>query len=294
MDELASEIMQDAVVQADIQTSRASMGDLRNGLHSGIELHHARTKLHYPVTDAMRERSARYAEELRRIWLAMEPGWTYGASEGRLDMNRVFAATSDEELESAYSSWDEGKQHSSKTTGVIVADESSSMNHWVLDDKRRQIGKRGLLSAMNIWEIKKACEELDVQLAVLTYDSTYRLLYDLDEKVDPDKFAYPHNDGGTRPEGAITEARRILSQTDDPGKFLIVLSDGEWYRNSVTEDSLASMEDVVKSAGLIGYGADQTWSYENSFDIVRRSSGDMFGLMSETVTTIMSRNLESW
>ena len=294
MDELASEIVQDAAVQADIQTSRSSMGDLRNGLHSGIAVHPARNQKHYDVTDAMRARSARYAEELRRIWLAMEPGWTYGASEGRLDMNRVFAATSDEEMEYAYSSWDEGKQHNSKATGVIFADESQSMSYSVYNKDRVAIGRRDLLSAMNIWEIKNACREVDIRLAVITYDIDYRLLYDLDEEVDPDKFAYPKNGGGTQPRGAIVEARRILSQTDDPGKFLIGLSDGDWNRDKEVDDSLASLEDVVKAIGLIGYSSDQRWSYEGSFDIVRRSSGDMFGLMSEVVTTIMSRNLEGW
>lgn len=297
MDELASEIVQDAAVQADIQTSRNSMRDLRNGLHSGVAVHPARSARHYSVTDAMRERSARYAEELRRMWLAMEPGWTYGASEGRLDMNRAFAATSDEEMESVYSSWDEGKQHSSKATGVIFADESSSMDGWVCNEKGERIARRGLLSAMNIWEIKNACREVDIRLAVITYDSTHRLLYDLDEEVDPDKFAYPNNNGGTNPLESIVEARRILSQTDDPGKFLIGLSDGEWPSNVMIGESLESLEDVVKSIGLIGYTEDSNsgpWSHEKYFDIVRKTTGDMFGLMSETVTTIMSRNLEGW
>ena len=117
MDELASEIVQEAAVQADIQTSRTSMGDLRNGLHSGIAIHPARSQQHFAVTDAMRERSARYAEELRRIWLAMEPGWTYGASEGRLDMNRVFAATSDEELESVLSA---AKEAGAVSAGYVL------------------------------------------------------------------------------------------------------------------------------------------------------------------------------
>jgi hypothetical protein len=294
LDELVSEIVQDAAVQEDIQTSRESMGDTRNGLHSSAPVHRARNADLYPVTDAMRQRSARYAEELRRIWLAMDPGWTYGASEGRLDMNRVFAATTDEEMESVYASWDEGKQHSAKATGVIVADESYSMNYQVVDGNGKQAGRRDLVSAKNIWEIKNACREVEIQLAVVMYDTDHRLLYDLDEEVDPDRFAYPCNGGGTAPRGAVVEARRILSQTDDPGKFLIVLSDGEWNNDKETVDSLASLGDVTKAAGLIGYRSNQPWSYEKSFDIVRRSSGDMFGLMSEVVTTIMARNLEGW
>lgn len=293
--DLAEEVLQDSVVQDDIQSTRETMEDVRNGLHSSLERHTARAAQQYAVTAAMRERSERYAEELRRIWLAMEPGWVYGASEGRLDMNRVFGATTPEEMEDVYASWDPGKQHNSKAVGVLVTDESYSMNRMVKDGKTgRNLGSRDQIAAKNIWEIKNACREVDVDLAVITYDHTYRLLYDFDEQVDLNVYAYPRNGGNTKPEGAVSEARRILGQTEAKGKFLIVLSDGEWEVSNLVEASFASMDDVVKGCGLIDFLPGKPWKYEKDFDIVRRSSGDMFGLMSEVVTTIMTRNLEGW
>lgn len=294
LEDLVDQILQDSSTQQDIASTRSAMHDLDNGMHSSIRKHPVLTAKPLPVTDAMRERSARYAEALRQIWLAMEPGWTYGASEGRLDMNRVFSASTPEEMESVYASWDEGQQHNSKARGVIISDESSSMRAQVMNSNRVQIGRRDLIAARNIWEIKRACEEVDIDIAVITYDSTYRLLYDFGEPVDPNYYFHPCNGGGTEPEGAVYEARRILSQTEDPGRFLIVESDGEWLKNNDINDSLNSLDNVVKACGLIGFSPDKPWGFEDLFDIVRRSSGDMFGLMSEVVTQIMTRNLEGW
>lgn len=295
-EELANDILQDAVIQADIQSARSSMNDTRNGMHSSLDRHPARSpdRMAYPVTDVMRKRAERYAEELRRIWLAMEPGWVYGASEGRLDMNRVFSASTPEEMEDVHISWDEGKQHNSKITVVFVGDESSSMDAIVMDEHGNNLGRRGMMSARNIWEIKTACKEVEAQVSVIMYDSSYRLLYDFDEDVDPNKYVFPCNGGGTSPGGAVFEARRILSQAETAGKVLVLSTDGEWPKEMAIEESLDSMEDVVKVCGLIGFPANKSWAYEKNFDIVRRTSGDLFGIVSEAVTHIMTRNLESW
>lgn len=293
---LMEDILDSETVKTDVQNVRDVMDDMTNGLHSSMERHPAVRAHQHAVTTGMRERSERYAGELARIWQAMEPGWRYGVSDGsRLDMSRVFtAAMSDEDTEDVYADWSEGQQHNSAATGVIISDESASMDAAVRDSQGRSVGVRGLLAAQAIWCIKKACEQVDVKFCVITYDSSSRLLYELDDKVEHSTFIYPHNSGGTNAIDAIVEARRILSQVQTPGKFLISLTDGQWKESDVIAKSLASMTDVVKACGLIGFGEDSRWSYEKNFDIVRRTTGDVFWLMAETVTELMSRNLEGW
>jgi hypothetical protein len=295
LDGLTDEILADSMVQSDIRNARGSMDDTRNGLHSSLDHHPARKEVgRNRVTEDMRRRSEGLAQELRRIWLSLEPGWLYGASEGRLDMNRVFGATTPEELEDVYASWDEGQQHNSAATGVILVDESESMNYPVPTPYGKPSpGYKNALAARALWEIKNACREVDAKVAVITYDSSCRMLYEFDEEADHDFFLYPRNNGGTNALAALKEARRILSQAEAPGKFLIALTDGQWDDSSYEiRECLQSMPGVVKATGLIGFRDGTRFMYEDDFDIVRRTSGDVFPLMSEVVTQIMSRNME--
>lgn len=249
----------------------------------------------WPVTSQMVRRSEALGQRLQELWAQIESGWNFGVSEGsRLDMNRIFSAQTDEDLENVYIDWEPGRQESSGSEWVIVADESESMSGYGsavqgTGKKRYQIASEG------VWGVRSALDRVEARCTVLTFQTDCHVLYHRDEETDPGNYHLFSSTGGTQPQTVIEEARRILATSDKPHKGLIVFTDGSWYSgNPVIEDSLDSMDGVVKVCALIRGNDNRPWSfdYASKFDVVEETKGDLLDIMARAVVHMMERTVQ--
>ncbi|HWV46847.1 MAG TPA: hypothetical protein VN039_12655, partial [Nitrospira sp.] len=283
--ETLAEVLESEHVQNDVEQLQDAMAD-QAGLNSTLD---RRTGLSMaPVTPEMVNQSERLASVLREMWAQMEPGWEYGLSEGnRIDMNRAAMIRNVEDYDSIYVDWSEGQQDNSGLCAVVLVDKSSSMSGSVYAKEAGYLGTRANVVSKNLWEIRKALDEIDATVTVIDFDYECCTMYDTDEKADPSQYANMYPSGGTNPHKAIEEARRILSMTDMPNKLLVILTDGEWGGNQ--RDILYSgFPDVVKVAILIG---NLRFDYTSYFDVTARTSGDIFDPIAQAVVAITERSM---
>lgn len=279
-----SEVLDTEHVQNDVEQLQDAMDD-QAGLNSTLDRRALSTDL---VTPEMVLRSDRLAMALRELWAQMEPGWEYGLSEGsRIDMNRAAVIQEVADYEHIYVDWSEGQQDNSGLCAVILVDKSGSMGSPAYALDGAYLGSRASVASQNLWEIRKALQEIEATTTVIDFDYYCCTMYDTDETVDPARYARLHASGGTNPMDALKEARRILSMTEMPNKLLVVVTDGEWGYDRY-EEVFSPLNDVVKVAILIG---GTTFSHSKYFDVTAKTGGDIFEPVAQAVTEITERNM---
>jgi hypothetical protein len=246
----------------------------------------------WPVTSAMVRRSEDIYQKLQEMWAQIESGWNFGVSDGsRLDMNRVFSAQSDEDLENVYIDWEPGRQESSGLEVVLVGDESESMSGYGSEVAGTGGKRRYQVASEGVWELRAALDRVGAKSTVLTFQTGCKVLYHRDEETDPGHYHLFSSTGGTYPADAITEARRILAVSEMPYKLLIVYTDGQWSAaDSRISQSLDSMDDVAKVCAII-HGNSIPWmfAYKDEFDVVEETNGDLLDIMARAVVHMMER-----
>lgn len=292
--ELISGVLDNEEVQADLDHFRGAMED-ESSLSSLLDRHpSSKSERLIPVTLDMIQESARLGDVLRQLWAQMEPGWKYGLSEGtRIDMNRAATVTEPDDYDSIYVDWEEGQQENSGIEVVIAADESGSMSGLVGEETSLNLPSRGSILSKNVWELMFALHEVDAAVTVLTYSNMARTLYDRNDQVSAGGYAEIKPSGGTNPTPAVKEARRILTMSEMKHKVFIVISDGEWGRNSEISRSLEILDEALKVMILIGNGGMYFSSaYTSQFDVVALTTGSVFEPMAEAVVKLTERNME--
>lgn len=291
-DEIQQEInnlLKDADVLSKVRSLRNAMDD-HVAQNSVLSEDDARRSKH-PVTAAMVRRSDDLYQQLQEMWAQIEPGWKFGVSDGsRLDMNRVFSAQTDEEMENVYVNWEEGRQESSGLEVVLVGDESESMSGYRSQVLGAGGKKRYHIASEGVWELRYALDRVGAKSTVLTFQTGSQVLYHRDEETDPGHYHLFSSTGGTYPKDAITEARRILAVSEMPYKLMIVYTDGQWLGNDTDiQESLESMDDAVKVCAVIHGDKERPWvfSYKDQFDVVEETNGDLLDIMARAVVHMM-------
>jgi hypothetical protein len=285
-----NELLKDDDVLREVRSLRSAMDD-HTAQNSVLAENTARAKK-WPVTSAMVRRSEDIYQKLQEMWAQIESGWNFGVSDGsRLDMNRVFSAQSDEDLENVYIDWEPGRQESSGLEVVLVGDESESMSGYGAEVAGTGGKKRYQVASEGIWELRAALDRVGAKSTVLTFQTGCKVLYHRDEETDPGHYHLFSSSGGTYPADAITEARRILAVSEMPYKLLIVYTDGQWSAaDSRISQSLDSMDDVAKVCAII-HGNSSSWVfvYKDEFDVVEETNGDLLDIMARAVMHMMER-----
>lgn len=288
---LVSEVLDNKEALEELRNVRSSMKD-QASLTSQLSPSRGHGKA--PVTADMMAKSGQVADVLRQIWAQMEPGWQYGVSEGsRLDMNRAALAREPEDYDYIYDDWQDGQQDNAGMEVVILVDESSSMGSKVGGGYLGTGERYSEVVSKNLWELRNALQEIEAVVTVLTFNAMCHTLYNRGDTVETAQYIVLQAVGGTNPDEAIKEARRILNNSEMPNRLLIVQTDGEWGHATSWDpegyvgygDSLSSMEGVYRLAILVGNMGK--FDYEEHFHTVARTSGDILEPMSRTVVQMM-------
>lgn len=305
--EVADDLMDDEDFSEEIKRYQHTIDQSADGLKAMLKATPEKDPRHFrEVTPEMFLRSQDVGNELRQIWAKMEAGWDYGVEDGpRLNMQNAAMATEPEDYETIYDDWSPGQQEASGLEVVIMGDRSGSMCDLAYPpgkprsamtwkeraDIADKLPSLATKVSQNIWELMFALQEVDAKITVLTYDHDCYTFYERSETVTGNGWYELVPDGGTNPQEAFEEARRILAQSEMPNKLLVNFTDGGWGSDAnKIKESLDAIPDVVKVAALLGNYTPENFAYRELFDVVQNTSGDILDIMSKAVYEIMQRS----
>lgn len=161
----------------------------------------------------------RVAAEFQRLVEQAAPGWTYRESTGRFNINRYAAGERD--MDELFDEWEEGNADATSIETVVLLDISSSVYEW-----------QAALSDV-AWVVKRAADTVNIPCTVLVYDSHAYYVYKRNERASVTQFPALNCVGGTNPGLALAEAMTILAGTTQKKRYLLTMTDGEWFSASV-------------------------------------------------------------
>ena len=195
------------------------------------------------ASDAARRLHHEVGDALLDLKDQSEPGWDRRTDGGRLSVRRlVDPFVPADEL---FDRWTAGQLDASELEVVLVVDVSSSMM------------SQTTALAESVWAIRQAVDDIEGACTVITFDhGPHRILAAGGDRPD-DRMFVPTATGGTDPTSALREAHRVLADSQARNRLLIVLTDGDWYRND-GETWIAASRDagVTTVCALLDCGAD--------------------------------------
>jgi hypothetical protein len=195
------------------------------------------------------------------------------------------------DLDDIFDEWDEGVEQSAGVEVVFALDVSVSMlnydesGSWASqlhgDGGYQKIAKGFHKDAtpisdacLSLWVLKRSIEKLDGIASVIGYGSTTKTVTPRNMKAKHNVAVFPQSlEGSTRPWESFEIASWVLSQSPQPNKIFVMLTDGNWYGDeSGIKKAVAGLErmrDVTKIYIGIGSGGsanNQNW--QEQFDVV--------------------------
>jgi len=236
LNEIADVLEESAVMNREVQDLRDAMNEAALTLDDR-DLH---TDYSMQSLDAgMVQHSQRIERELRRIYADVEPGWRYGSSHGRLNVERAanayYTGSDDEDV---FDEWDEGMEQETGIEAVIATDLSGSMwsNNKLTEANKSQ------------WILKRALDSVEAKTTCLGFSDSNVLLYRSQDKVPTNAWQRFDSGGGTELNSTVELSRRILNQSEMPNRLFVVITDGEWGDN---ERVLGPMIDAVNATRVL-------------------------------------------
>lgn len=165
---------------------------------------------------------------LDRLLRKADPGWETHQPAGRINVDRWVR---DNDVVTAFDSWDEGVHDVVDMECVIMLDESGSMGNTIKE------------ATNAMWVLKRSLDRIGASTTVITFDTESRVLYHRKDKATTD-VRYSFHSGGTDPVNGLSQAARIFARTDKSQKIFVILTDGEW--NSRKDDEGVSSGEYLR------------------------------------------------
>ena len=197
------------------------------------------------VSDAARRLHHEVGDALLDLKDQSEPGWVKRTDGGRLNVRRLVVDTDPEFL---FDRYEPGQMDASELELVLLLDVSGSMNSKLVE------------LAEATWAIRHAVDDLEGACTVIAWESgPHTVMAHPGERPD-DRMFVPHSMGGTEPTGALSEAYRLLSESQARNRLMIVLTDGAWSYPQKAE----AVIDAANAGGVTTVMAflDTAYQYE--------------------------------
>ena len=173
-----------------------------------------------------------FAEELRRIQSASDPGWERERATGRVNASRYLR---DCDINEAFDEWNPGNDDAVDIECVIAIDVSGSM-----------CGEPIVLASQAMWGIKSALDSIGASTSVVTFGSQAEVLYSATEEAGHRVRAMDAG-GWTHASDALRFANDTFARSSRAVKILFTITDGAWGDES-TADVLVS---DIREAGVL-------------------------------------------
>lgn len=281
LDDVLNAISDNEQINEDVRQLSAAMNDPHN---FDLDAPNSKTVM-VDIPTHVRSAAKKVSDEFRRLYAEMEPGWNYGADEGRLNVQRAMNHEEDEDI---FDEWDAGRQESSGLELVIALDVSGSMQDYK-DWRNMKFGTGTPIEAacFAVWIMKRACEELGATVSVVGFGSETTTIVPRNEKARNDKAVYVTElEGSTMPGEAFAIARCVLANSEQPNKLFVVVTDGIWgntYRpsrylgadrsswNAAHSTQLPSLLKQIDATKIfLGIGQEAQPQYQDRFDVIRQ------------------------
>lgn len=162
-----------------------------------------------------------------------EPGWTKRVNSGRFNTRR-WATDPHWSPDDVFDRYEPGQLDSCSFEVVLILDVSGSMNSAL-----RAVGEA-------TWAIRRAVDALEGKCTTLTFSDGWAVLPGNEQRPD-DRVFIPAPVGGTNPVGVMREAARLIAESDAAQKLVVMLTDGDFYRE---DEVTASVGMIHESDGL--------------------------------------------
>ncbi|NBW11606.1 MAG: VWA domain-containing protein [Caulobacteraceae bacterium] len=166
----------------------------------------------------------RFSQELERLRIENDPAWLRETPTGKLNVNRAMT-TDVNRIDKLFDRWYEGNDICDMET-VILVDSSGSMWHEVGSAYR------------SAWIIKRAIEKIEGKVTVIDFNTLGSVVSSSSDKAKATQVPWVKANGGTEPETALLETKRILTLSKSKTKLVFMLTDGAF--NNGVEDTLIS------------------------------------------------------
>ena len=226
--------------------------------------------------------SKAFGRELERLRSLHEPMYEYETEQGNLNVLRYL---NDEDFDTCFDEWQEGRSDVTDIEAVILLDKSGSMSGVNADEAYK-----------SMWAIKRALEEVEARTSVILFDMDTYLLYDGDTKAGM-TIRDGGASGGTNPKNSIMYAKNLLANSQKKIKILFMITDGAWETDE-GEKAIKEMRNanvLTCQAYLSQYAvpAEHLEPYRHSFELLThiQTSKDILTLGKNLVRLAIQRNL---
>ncbi|MGB4951026.1 MAG: vWA domain-containing protein [Rhizobiaceae bacterium] len=197
--------------------------------------------------------SRRVAAEFSRVALEQDPGYLPMQSVGRINMQR--AMNPEHDPETVFDQWQEGQQDASDMEVVILVDVSDSMN-----------GSGADIASRSAWMLHNAinASSQTSQVTVFTFGNVTRLASARGVVASKSHRDYYGASGGTSVGPAMEAARMIFATSTKKKAVLFVISDGEFYDDSVAKMQVGLMNGAGVTTSLVFINTNGYHTYMRS------------------------------
>lgn len=223
-----------------------------------------------------------FAKELERLKAKHDPAWEYETEIGNLNVMRYL---NNDEFETCFDEWQEGRADVTDIEAVILLDKSGSMGGVNADEAYK-----------SMWAIKKSLESVNARTSVVLFDMRSYLLYGADEKATH-TIRDGGASGGTNPEHSLLYAKKVLAESEKKIKLLFMITDGAWDTRE-GEQAIKEMRNagvVTCQAYLSQYevSAEHLNEYRHGFELLTqiKTAKDILTLGKDLVRIAIARNL---
>jgi hypothetical protein len=173
-----------------------------------------------------------FAEELREIQSASDPGWEYERPTGRINASRYLRGC---DLDEAFDQWNPGNDNAVDIECVVAIDVSGSMG-----------GEPIALASQAMWGIKTALDSIGASTTVVTFGSRSEVLYSATEEAGHRVRAMDAG-GWTHASEALRFANDTFARSSRAVKILFTITDGAWG----DEDTADALVGDIREAGVL-------------------------------------------
>lgn len=223
---------------------------------------------------------SKFAKELERIRVDLDPGWHTHQSTGRLNMKRAMGGG---DIDSVFDVWDDGKNDATDIEVVLAVDYSGSMQGQMVQ------------ACETMWIIKRALERIGADVTVFAFSDQSYTIYTKHENADSNKARIIGVGGGTNPSGAVQEGLRILGNSKRKAKAFIFVTDGAWGGSS--EQTIKRMNSYgvitalayIGRSGYYGYGGSSSSNNGCTFGVDINNAFDLVPFARRLVVEMMKK-----
>ena len=197
-----------------------------------------------PVDNAYRVASKAFGEELSRLRIDNDPHWEIEKPVGRLNINRVMNMDIND-INTVFDQWNEGRDDYN-IEAVIMCDTSGSMGNIITE------------TMQSMWAIKRALENIDGKVTVLSFSDTTKTIYNSNE-LATSQYRFAYDGGGTSPLDGLMDVEALLGASRRKTKLLFIITDGEWSQDNDCNRTIERINDIDGVISQVVFITSQEW-----------------------------------